>query len=61
MIPVLIQNLMSGGAAVSPISATVTASFPPLYLAVMRPLWVTETPTDTIVVTPNTTPVGSFQ
>lgn len=55
----LLMNLNEAGAP--PQAATAYASLPTITFTVMRPLWVSETPADTIVVTPIAVPVGSFQ
>lgn len=59
----LLFTLDLGGQSAPSTNATAYGSFPlpAVTVTVMRPLWVTETPTDTIMVTPNPTPVGSFQ
>jgi hypothetical protein len=59
MLVPLLLNLAS--VVVTPVNATATAGLATVTVYVMRPLWVSENPTDTIVVTPNPTPVGSFQ
>lgn len=55
----LLMNLNEVGAPPQP--ATAVGPIGTITFTVMRPLWVSETPADTIVVTPIAVPVGSFQ
>lgn len=57
----LVPLLMNLGIIVAPVNATAIGSLPTIKVRVMQPLWVSETPEDTIMVSPNPTPVGSFQ
>lgn len=59
MLVPLLLDLASAPAV--PVSVTAYATLPTINFYVMRPLWVSETPTDTIVVTPIAAPSGSFQ
>jgi hypothetical protein len=54
-------NLDSTAAPAPPLDAIFSVSLPTIYISPMRPLWVSENAEDTIVVTPNPSPVGSFQ
>jgi hypothetical protein len=58
LVPLLLDL---SGVVSAPVNATASAALPVIMVFPMRPLWVSENPTDTIVVTPNPTPVGSFQ
>lgn len=58
LVPLLLDL---GGAPPVSFPGLASATLPVITLVPMRPLWVSENPQDTIMVIPNTTPVGSFQ
>lgn len=58
LVPLLL-NLNEAGLPPQP--ATASGPIGTITLTVMRPLWVSETPADTIVITPIAVPVGSYQ
>lgn len=57
----LVPLLLDLGVVIVPVNVSITAALPTITLTPMKPLWVYENPQDTIVVTPNAPPVGSFQ
>jgi hypothetical protein len=58
LVPLLLDL---GGAPPVTFNASISAALPVITVLPMRPLWVSENPQDIIMVTPNPTPVGSYQ